>query len=175
MFTKFVISGLFLTALLPLSFRERTIRPQRSAVTFKIKNFGMTVEGSFSGLKGSVRFDPDKPGEVSFDVTVDAKTVNTGNSARDRHLQAPDYFHAAKYPAIRFKSTSVTRSGNTWVAAGKLTIRDVTKDVILPFSFSEVSNTFSGKLALNRRDYHVGGKSISMSDDVEVEIKVLAD
>src|SRR4051812_2754188 len=58
-----------------------------SSVQFKIKNFGIDVGGSLTGLQGKIKFDINKPAESNFDITVDAATVNTKNELRDNHLK----------------------------------------------------------------------------------------
>ena len=69
-----------------------------SEVSLKIKNFGFNVKGTFSGPNGNIIFNPDSLEASSFDVTVDAKTVNTGIDQRDNHLRKEEYFDAEKYP-----------------------------------------------------------------------------
>src|SRR4051812_23015917 len=77
------------------------------AVTFSIKNFGISTKGSFKGLKGSIKWDASDPANSSFNVSVDVKTINTGIDMRDNDLQKESYFYAEKYPTINFVSTVV--------------------------------------------------------------------
>src|SRR5579871_6902705 len=63
-----------------------------SSVKFTIDNFGFGVDGSFSGLQGTIEFDPQNAGAGHFDVSIDASTVNTDNSLRDSHLRNDGYF-----------------------------------------------------------------------------------
>ncbi|MFN8243839.1 MAG: YceI family protein [Ferruginibacter sp.] len=149
-----------------------------SQVHFVIKNFGIKTGGDFSGLKGSIKFDPANLGASSFDVTIDAKTVNTDNDMRDDHLRESDFFDVAKYPLISMKSTKITQStvaGRFYVFAN-LTIRGVTKPV--GFGFSAVAKdggyVFDGDFSINRRDFGVGGSSISMADNLKVTLHVVA-
>ena len=69
-----------------------------SSVTFIIKNFGFSVNGSFKNLQGNIKFDPNSPETAVFMVTVDAATINTDNDSRDSHLKKEEYFDTAKYP-----------------------------------------------------------------------------
>src|ERR1700750_907646 len=73
-----------------------------SMLQFNIKNLGFGVSGKFTGFKGSINFDAQSPANGSFDVTIDAGTVNTDNSLRDSHLRDASYFDVQKYPVIRF-------------------------------------------------------------------------
>jgi polyisoprenoid-binding protein YceI len=150
---------------------------QGSSVRFKIKNFGFSVTGSFSGLQGQVQFDPNNPSKDGFDVTLKASTINTGNNLRDNHLRENTYFDATTYPQIHFVSTrvSVSQTSGHFVVAGKLTIKKTTKDVSFPFSAtpSGTGYLFSGEFNLNRRDFDVGGSS-TISDSLQVMLSVLA-
>lgn len=149
-----------------------------SQVSFKIKNFGVNVGGTFTGLKGMIIFDTDSLNASSFDVTVDAATVNTGIDQRDNHLKKEEYFDIAKYPTIHFISTKVTTSTDKayLFLFGKLTIKDITKEISFPFKATKKDDhmVFEGEFSINRRDYTVGGGSITMSDDLTVRLSVLA-
>ncbi|MFT3823068.1 MAG: YceI family protein [Chitinophagaceae bacterium] len=147
---------------------------ESSSVNFKIKNLGFNVSGSFSGLKGKIRFEPSNAAASSFDVTVDANTVNTDNNSRDNHLRKEDYFNVEKYPTIRFVSTKVSGSGGNYTMTGKLTMKDVTKDVSFPFTAKEEQGgyLFDGEFKIKRKDFHVGGGS-TISDELTVTLHVL--
>lgn len=149
-----------------------------SEIEFRIRNFGVNVSGTFKGLSGEIIFFPDSLAASRFDVTIDVKTINTGINQRDNHLRSEDYFEVEKYPGIRFESTQITTSTNkTYLFVfGKLTIKDVTKEVSFPFKVTPKDNGsfFEGEFALNRRDYKVGGGSLTMGDSVRVSLKVMA-
>src|SRR5580765_1397139 len=78
-----------------------------SSIKFKIKNFGFDVMGSFGGLQGNIHFDPQNESADSFDVSIDASTINTDNSLRDKHLKDETYFDINNYPRIRLVSSKV--------------------------------------------------------------------
>jgi polyisoprenoid-binding protein YceI len=147
-----------------------------STVQFTIKNFGFNVSGSFTGLTGVVRFDSQNPGSASFDVSLDAASVNTDNNMRDDHLRRPSYFDAEKYPRIRLVSGKVTTTGKNgvYLFTGKLTIKDHTKDVSFPFTSESVGGgyRFKGGFTINRKDFDVGGTS-TISDKLEVALDVI--
>lgn len=149
-----------------------------SEVSFKIKNFGFNVKGTFSGLDGKIVFNPDSLAASSFDVTVDAKTINTGIEQRDNHLRKEEYFDADKYPKIHFASTKITTSTNNkyLFVFGMLTIKGTTKEISFPFKATAKGDDylFEGEFPLNRRDFNVGGGSLTMSDHLTVSLKVLS-
>lgn len=147
-------------------------------IGFTIKNFGIKVNGHFSGIQGKIIFHPDSLQASLFDVKVDASTINTRIDQRDNHLRSEDYFEVEKYPFIHFVSQRVTRSTNKdyLFVFGKLTIKDVTREISFPFKVTPQAGEliFEGEFSLDRRDYHVGGRSLTLSDNVVVHLKVLA-
>ena len=148
-----------------------------SFIEFKIKNFGINTGGSFTGLQGSISFDANHSDAASFDVSIDANSVNTDNNMRDNHLRADTYFDVKNYPRIHFVSTKVTFSNKpgTLFIFGKLTIKNQTKDISFPFTATATNDgyLFKGVFNINRKDYGVGGTSV-ISDNLEVDLSILA-
>ncbi|HEX5169348.1 MAG TPA: YceI family protein [Cyclobacteriaceae bacterium] len=146
-----------------------------SHITFIIKNFGVTVDGSFSGLQGEIIFDPAIPGDSHFDITVDANTIDTGIGLRDNHLKKEEYLNVKQFPQIRFESKKVapTAKLNTFVMTGNLSIKNISREISFPFTYS-IGGIFNGEFQINRRDYDVGGNSISLSDYLTVHLNVKA-
>lgn len=148
-----------------------------SSIQFKIKNFGIEVGGSFSGLQGTIQFDSNHLETSTFDVSIDANTVNTNNSMRDSHLRGEGYFDVKNYPRIHFVSTGINPSGKpgTFVVAGNLTIKNQTKPLSFPFAATTTGDgyVFKGAFTINRRDFGIGGLSI-ISDNLDVFLNVVA-
>lgn len=149
-----------------------------SQVQFKIKNLGFNVTGSFSGLQGTIRFDPADPaagGEV--DVSVDAGSVNTGIDMRDNHLREAGYLDVKDFPRLRFVSTKIKGSNKkgTFFIFGNLTIKGVTKAISFPFTVTPQDDgyIFDGAFKINRRDFGVGGGS-TISNELTVSLHVKA-
>jgi polyisoprenoid-binding protein YceI len=161
-----------------LSFSQTWIpADDKSAVTFKIKNFGTTVDGSFKGLAGTIEFDEKTPTAARFDVTLNATSIDTGIKMRDNHLRKEDYFHVSQYPTIRFSSSQVTiTKAGTGTVTGNLTIKKTTREISFPFTYTLGANTiqFSGEFEIDRRDYEVGGNSMTMADKLSVKLNVVA-
>src|SRR5882757_9802211 len=122
-FGKYLFAGL-LTIVVSLNGFGQTYKPidQGSLVEFMIKNLGFNTKGSFSGLDGSISFDAKDAGKASFDVSIDAASINTDNNMRDGHLKKESYFDVEKYPRIKLVSTSVTGpdNGGRYTFNGKL-------------------------------------------------------
>jgi len=149
---------------------------QGSSVKFKLKNFGLNTGGTFSGLKGTIHFDKDNPEASSFDVSLDANSVNTTVEMRDNHLREEEYFDVKNYPRISFVSTSVKAAkGNSYNISGKLTLKGKSKEIEFPFvaTQSEEGYVFTGEFKISRKEFGIGGSS-TISDKVNVSLCILA-
>jgi polyisoprenoid-binding protein YceI len=147
-----------------------------SNISFRIKNLGFNTTGSFSGLAGIITFTPGNPDGCSFDVHIDAKTVNTGVEMRDDHLRGADFFDVKNHPQIQFVSVKVTetKKNGTLFVSGKLTMKGITKEISFPFTAEPLSDgyLFNGEFSINRRDFNVNGGSM-VSDKLTVLLKVV--
>lgn len=145
----------------------------KSSVAFKIKNAGIGVNGSFKTFEVAIDFNESMNAPSSIKATIKVGTIDTGIEARDNHLRKEDFFNVAAFPTMTFESTQIqkTTSGSL-IAEGKLTIKGVTKDIRIPFTYS--NGVFEGAVTLNRLDYGVGGNSVTMSNEVDVALKVTA-
>ncbi|HVT91629.1 MAG TPA: YceI family protein [Bryobacteraceae bacterium] len=112
---------------------EYKIDPAHSSAQFTVRHMMITnVRGSFSGVEGTVTFDPDKPEETVLESVIDASTINTLEPDRDKHLKSADFLDVEKYPTITFKSKKVTVAGDGELKiAGDLTIHGATREVVL--------------------------------------------
>jgi polyisoprenoid-binding protein YceI len=156
---------------------------------FSVDHIYAKVRGRFTDYTGTLFFDPDnlKDSKISFEIKV--KSIETGISKRDKHLLSDDFFDASKYPLMTFTSTSITKAeGNTYNVNGKLTIKGVSSDLILPLTYGgkkdnplspgmEVTG-FNGHLTLDRLAYTVGdGKYYTMGvvgKDVDILVTIEA-
>jgi polyisoprenoid-binding protein YceI len=170
---KKVFACLMLTWVSCLAFAQPVNDP---VVTFKIKNFGLWVKGSFNGLTGEIRFDQLNPSNTLFNVSVDANSIETGIDLRDNHLRKEEYLYVQNYPRIKFLSSNVMKGDNQneWIVKGHLTIKEVTKEISFPFLVEARNgyNLFTGEFVINRRDFDVGGKSFSMADELTIQLSV---
>lgn len=148
----------------------------KSNVSFSIKNFGVGTGGQFTGLEGTIVFDKASPEKSSFDVTVNAASVNTDNSARDNHLRKEEYFDVEKFPKISFKSAKISSKGSGYAVTGTLTIKGTSKNISFPFTAVQAGDELQlgGSFQIDRRDYKVGGNSMVLGDKVTVTLQVIA-
>ncbi len=110
-----------------------------SSLQFSVRHLMVSnVRGTFTGVKGTVLYDPANPAASSVEAAVDVNTINTHDAQRDGHLKSPDFFDVAQFPTINFRSTKVEKKGEgEFAVTGDLTIHGVTKAVTL--DVSEVS------------------------------------
>ncbi len=150
----------------------------QSKIKFSIKNFGVGTGGDFKGLQGAIVFDPANLAVCSFDMSIDAKTIDTDIDSRDNHLRKEEYFDVANFPRIIIKSTKITPSTKqgTLFLFCDLTIKGVKKAVSFPFTATPKDGgyLFEGNFKINRRDFGVGGNSISLGDNLTVYLSVFA-
>lgn len=108
-----------------------------TSVNFSINHFFSAVTGKFKTFDGNFQFDPNNLQSSKADFTISVKTVSTDDSKRDKHLQSADFFDAKSFPNMTFKSTKFEKkSDKEFLVHGKLTIKDKTKDVILPMKIT---------------------------------------
>src|SRR5438309_5052188 len=108
-----------------------TIDNTHSGVGFQIRHFVSKVRGKFKDVKGTITADESAWQNAVIDVEIATASVSTDNDRRDAHLRSPDFFAADSFPTIRFHSTRIERSGDSAKIHGDLTIRGVTKPVVL--------------------------------------------
>jgi len=175
---RLIVGFYFFSFSLLLFSQSYTPVDEGSKVHFVIDNFGIATGGDFTGLSGTIKFDPANPVAGDFDVSVDANSINTDIAARDNHLRRSDYLDVKNFPRLLFKSTKISKTNKDGYLYmfGTITIKGVTKEVKFPFTATakDAGYLFEGSFKLNRRDFNVGGSSISLSDDLTVTLSIFA-
>jgi polyisoprenoid-binding protein YceI len=149
--------------------------PQSGSVKFKLTMMGVGVDGTLSGMKANIDFNPDNPSNSSMFATVDANTVFTDNKLRDSHLkEKTEFFEPAKYPVLTLKSNSISKTADGYVGEFSLTIKNVTKPIKIPFKFTqnEKKGVFSAKFEINRKDWKFGGNTLGMGNNVTISLSL---
>jgi polyisoprenoid-binding protein YceI len=119
----------------PLTSASYTIDPMHASIYFDIAHLGLSrINGRFNKFSGKIVEDAQNVGNSSVTFTAETASIDTGVEPRDNHLRTPDFFDAAQYPEVTFKSTSVKKAGNGYVLTGDLTMHGVTKSVTIPFT-----------------------------------------
>jgi polyisoprenoid-binding protein YceI len=170
------------------------IDQDHSCAAFAIRHMALAyVRGQFSGMKGTILFDPADKSRVSVDVEIDVASVNTGIKKRDEHLLTGDFFDREKYPTIRFTSSAVDFLDHTRCRiSGTLTMHGTTRQVTFEGEYAgprknpygdETSVGFSCTTSVNREDFGimwgsdpmeggglVAGKEVQIFLDVEADL-----
>ncbi len=163
------------------------IRPVYSNVNFKITKWMVLPEqGQFREFSGTLAYDPAHPENSHVEITVQARSIDTKNEARDSVLRSDDFFDVERYPTLAFRSTEVRPNGpDSLLVIGDFTVHGTTKRITMPVKVRGVHDVpHVGKLAgfettftINRRDYGVNGARWgavpgSLSDEVEIHLLV---
>ena len=168
---------------------EWNIDPMHSQANFAVKHMMVsTVHGSFSGLKGTVEYDPAHPKASKAELTIDATTVDTRNEMRDKDLKGENFFDVGKFPTITFVSKKAEPAGKGKLKiSGDMTLHGVTKEVTwlvegpAPGVKDQKGNLHSGATAtttVNRKDFGLtwnktlDGGGVMVSDEVELTVEV---
>jgi polyisoprenoid-binding protein YceI len=164
------------------------IDPAHSSAQFVVRHLMITnVRGGFSGMQGTVVYDPDDLSSSSIDVTIDTNSLSTGDATRDTHVKSADFLHVEKYPTITFKSKKITKDGDGLKVIGDLTIHGVTKEVALNVEgptgeqkdpYGNIRVGASATTKIKRSDFgltwnaalETGG--IMLGDDLKLEVDV---
>jgi polyisoprenoid-binding protein YceI len=164
---------LIIFALFSLNFSyAQDWKPSSYIVKFKLKMLGLGVNGKFRGLK--VKLNAPNGELKSISATVDANTVNTDNTLRDKHLKEKlEFFQVEKFPTLTLTSTQISKgTGNAYNGTFNLTIKDVTKAVKIPFTLDETGETAIMKtnFTIDRKLWSFGGNTPGMGDNVEINL-----
>ena len=158
-----------------------------SSVNFSVKHLVIsTVNGGFDEFAGSLDWDGKDLATGKVDFTIQLSSVDTDNAKRDEHLVSPDFFDAAKYPTITFKSTRViTGEGSSFKLIGDMTMLGVTKSVTFDCEFNGTANFmnttkagFSASAKIDRQEFGVSwskaldGGGLVVSDDVKISLEL---
>ena len=143
------------------------------AVRFSTKK----AEGTFSDLQGTVKFSPDDLSNSNFAVSVATATIQTGNKSKDKHARGKAWFDAENHPKITFVSSRISTSASGYLVLGDLTIKGITKEVGINFTFEETTSggLFTGTTTITRADFELDGPFLFgglVGDEVAVDLKV---
>lgn len=167
--------------------------PTHTAATFAARHMMITtVRGGFTNVTGTLEYDPENPAAASVEAVIDTRSMTTtGVTDRDNHLNSPDFLNVEQYPTITFKSTKVEPSagGNSAKITGDLTIRDVTRPVVLEADLLGVGKSpwgderagFSGSVTINREDFgltwnmvlETGGWLVSKDVKINLDLEAI--
>ncbi len=161
---------------------EWQLLPDKSSLSFVFGQAGTDEKGQFRSFPSRLVFDPAALEQSLFDVTVDMKSVDTGDKDRDEILLSKDMFDVKQWPQAHFKTLKIEKRGdNDYLAEAELSIRDQTRNI--PFPFRLVILEENGKkvfhlqseLSINRLDFGVGQGEWKETTWIANEVKVVVD
>jgi len=167
------------------------IDKDHTEIGFRVRHLGISsVSGQFRDYDVSLAVEPDAVNSLQTNATIQTGSIDTRNEKRDEHLRSEDFFHAEAHPAITFRSTGVRNvRGNDFELLGDLTIRDVTRPVVLdaeligtargPMGNERVA--FSAETTINREDYgltwnralEAGGVLVGKDVDIRLDVQAI--
>lgn len=163
------------------------IDQSHSELTFRIRHLVSRVNGSFNTWSGTIVADPANLAGSSVSVDIQTASIDTNNERRDGHLRSDDFFDAPNHPTITFRSTRVVASGRDLQVHGNLTMRGVTKPVVLRGRMLDVGGVagrrrigFEAETTINRMDYGVSwnraaeGGGVTLGDEVTITMAIEA-
>ena len=166
----------------PTAVSTWSIDPMHSGAEFAVKHMMVsTVKGRFRSLSGAIRLDEAHPENSFVTATIDTASIDTGVDQRDEHLRSADFFEVERFPEITFRGTRVEHvEGTRWRITGELTIRDVTKEVLLDTeyegqikdAYGKQRVAFSADTELNRKDFGLNWNGLIEAGGVVVSDKV---
>ena len=152
------------------------------------RGFWLDFWGRFKDVSGTLSIDEARPTRSTVDATIAVASVDTGADQRDEHLRSDDFFNTAQYPQITFRSTGISGQDDDWKMEGDLTIRDITKSVVLdvefegrgPDAFGGVRAGFTATTKINRKDFGVNWNGLieaggfAVGDAIKITLNIEA-
>jgi polyisoprenoid-binding protein YceI len=171
-----------------LAAAEYQIDVSHSTIGFQVRHMAISkTNGNFEEYTGSFSFEPGKPDSWSCEAVIQATSINTNNQKRDDHLRSDEFFDAAKFTTLTFKSTGVVMENESeGILKGDLTIHGVTKPVELNLEILGMVTDpwgneragFSASVKINRKDYGLAYNSVMeagglvVGDEVKISLEI---
>lgn len=170
---KFIYPALLAIAISASAFTAINSTNWKIKDDYSIKFTSKDPSGVFTKFKGNIVFDEQNLSTSKFDVAIDAASINTGNGMKNKKAKKEVFLDVEKYPEITFVSDKFAKTATGYEVKGKLGMHGVTKEITIPFTFS--NNTFTGSFTVNRLDYNVGpekGMAGKAGKELKIDISV---
>lgn len=173
----------------PSAVRTFQIDKAHSEALFQVRHLITKVHGRFSDFAGTIEYDQEQPSRSKVHFTIEASSIDTNEAKRDAHLRSADFFAADEFPQLTFTSTKIAPRGkDLYDVAGDLTIRGVTKQVILPVTYLGTAKdpwgneklAFETETTINRKDFGLNWNAaletggFLVGDEVKVSLSIQA-
>jgi polyisoprenoid-binding protein YceI len=158
-----------------------TVDKAHSKLGFTVTHLMISeVDGTFNSFDAKITSSKDDFSDAVVELTADVNSVDTNNEGRDKHLKSADFFDAAQFSTLTFKSTSIKKTGDkTYKVTGDLTMHGITKSVELDATLIGTTAGRDGKKiagwkvtgTINRIDFKVGTSGPGVGDEVTLTAK----
>lgn len=158
-----------------LAATQWTLQPKESKLTFVGIQAGAEFEGVFERFIADIKFDAQDLAGSRFDVKIETASVNSRDGDRDETIKSDDLFAVKQFPSAHYVAERFTaKGGNKFAAAGKLTLRNVTREVPIEFTFEQKNGSawLKGSAQLKRLDFGVGQGDWKDTENVGNDVKV---
>lgn len=186
--TAVLFSTFALSASAPINADRYALDGSHTHIGFSVRHLGISnVKGKFNKFEGEIVLDEADISRSSVRVKIDPASIDTNNDRRDSDLRGEEFFDVAKFPAATFVSKRVEKKGPDLQVTGDLTIRDVTREVVIPFTMSGPLKSANGQkrmgaegtLVINRFDYGLKWNRMTeavavVAPEVRIELSIEA-
>ena len=175
MLKHIVFAAGLMVGVAPASAATWAIDPAQSKIGFSGTQTEQPFTGTFKTWTAAIDFDPAKPEAAHIVATVETGSATTGDTQRDEAMPGSDWFDASKFPKATFEATGFTpKGGDAYETAGKLTIRDKSQNVVLPFTLTITGDTAhaKGSAKLSRDAFGVGQNAWASEEYVAYPVTV---
>ena len=161
--------------------RTFAIDKTHSEAAFSVRHLITKVRGRFTDFSGAIEFNADQPAQSKVNFVIQAASIDTNTPDRDKHLRSDDFFAVETHPTVSFESTGITAAGgNDYKVAGNLTMRGVTKAIVIPVTllgtavdpWGNEKLAFEGEVTINRKDYGLNWNAALEGGGVLVSEKI---
>jgi polyisoprenoid-binding protein YceI len=174
-----ILAAAVLAATAGPTWAQQQLQAAQSEIAFVSKQMGVPVQGHFRKFAAQIAFDPAKPASSKIAFTVDVASATLGVKETDAELPKPVWFNTAKFPQASFQSTAVKGlGGGKFEVAGKLAIKGVSSDVVVPVTLTQsgATTTATGTFPIKRLTFKIGenewADTSMVADEVQVKFKL---
>ncbi|MBT8260162.1 MAG: YceI family protein [Bacteroidia bacterium] len=153
--------------------QESTEVTNKSSISFKIKNFGVNVDGHFERFSVKALFN-SKGELIDIKARIQTNSITTGMQSRDKHLLDEDYFFIEKFPEIVFETIDIKEEASqNYILTANLTIKGFKQEIIIPIHVKHLTDFYviTSDFEINRKDFDVGKSSLVLGKTVKISVK----
>lgn len=175
---KLVLAALAALPLLADAAEFNVVQPDRSRLSFVSKQMGVPVEGGFAKFAAQIAFDPAKPESGRAQIEIDLASIDAGSVEASEEVKGKSWFNTREFPTARFVATGVKPlGGGRFEAAGRMTIKGRTRDVVAPFAYrlEGAAAMLEGSIPVMRLQYGIGegvwSDTATVADEIQVKFR----